>query len=764
MKSSSLGDGLSKLASGSPAAASSKGESKPAASPVVGAADRKGDAKIEGKTEGTFQRSFITNVLSRATTLVRPKPSVGAPTLIMSTAAGIEASATQNGPAPGSAATALSPERVQTAKVMQKPMVATVSLGDLSRMGVKSPKNAALQSNKASGSKQTTQEAVSQQQPSADKNGNRAGSSGGNSSGSSGANGGNTANAVASRPSLESRLESLFRLGPSSRTLRRVQLDNEMKNAETAAERRKIREDWLLKESEHIRMMRQKITINDFEMLKTLGHGGFGVVRLVRDKTTGEVFAMKILKKAEMLKRRQENHVRSERNLLSNASEVSDWIVRLIYTFQDDDYLYFVLEYMPGGDLLGLLIKLDIFKESFARHYCAEMILAIEEPDNFLFDGQGHLKLADFGLATDFYDWRSDEYDQLLQGDDEEEEEAQMRPLGSNPAMKAMSKSETMLFGAGADKGKGALPTTILESDAPTAMQQQQGSGKQPARSATRKFAAFSIVGTNNYIAPEVLLGKGYDKGCDWWSLGVILFEMLFGYPPFCSKNQSQTKAKILNWRSSLYFPDQPYVSDEAKDLISRLVCDAHDRLGRKEIVFAAPTKTATSPMSAASPQRSPTRAGGGIGGSSASAGDPGDVGSSRAFVSRMLGEGDADDIKAHPWFDSIDWDLLHAQTPPFVPELNESTDTSYFDQVDEAEVQRMLNTHSTLRGESAEALEMRKKLAFVGFTYRAPKPSSKSPQSAQALFSTLERTKTVGASSGESGAGPKQRGGGGAD
>ncbi|KAJ3280277.1 hypothetical protein HK104_000776, partial [Borealophlyctis nickersoniae] len=99
-------------------------------------------------------------------------------------------------------------------------------------------------------------------------------------------------------------------------------------------------------------------------------------------------------------------------------------------------------------------------------------------------------------------------------------------------------------------------------------------------RDRNRKKMAYSVVGTNNYIAPEVLLGTGYDKGCDWWSLGCIIFEMLYGFPPFCSKNRHQTKLKIVNWKQTLRFPNEPMVSREAQDLIGRLCCDKEDRLG----------------------------------------------------------------------------------------------------------------------------------------------------------------------------------------
>lgn len=155
--------------------------------------------------------------------------------------------------------------------------------------------------------------------------------------------------------------------------------------------------------------------VNSFTKLKTIGHGAFGVVSLVRDRSTGELLAMKQLRKADMLRKGQEGHVRAERDLMTAASSVSRWIVRLVYSFQDLDHLYLVMEYMGGGDMLNLLIERDKFSEEMARFYIAEMVLAIQEahqlgyihrdikPDNFLFDRDGHLKISDFGLATDFH-------------------------------------------------------------------------------------------------------------------------------------------------------------------------------------------------------------------------------------------------------------------------------------------------------------------------------------------------------------------------
>ena len=184
----------------------------------------------------------------------------------------------------------------------------------------------------------------------------------------------------ATKAFIERYYEKIMKDGVSGKKFRRQQLEASLSQAISTFDKLKIKEEWLQKESERMRSLRSKKTgLSDFDVIQTLGHGGFGIVKLVKEKSTGEVFAMKMIPKAETIKRKHESHVLAERDLLSEASEVTEWIVKLIYSFQDTEYLYFVLEYMPGGDLLGLLIKLDIFEEEFAKRYMAEMILAIEE-------------------------------------------------------------------------------------------------------------------------------------------------------------------------------------------------------------------------------------------------------------------------------------------------------------------------------------------------------------------------------------------------
>lgn len=152
-----------------------------------------------------------------------------------------------------------------------------------------------------------------------------------------------------------------------------------------------------------------QMTIDDFTSIDVIGKGAFGEVRVCRYNQTNEIFAVKIMNREEMINKNQINHIKVERNIL--ASSQSEWIVELKYAFQDDNYLYLVMHFMPGGDLMSLLMIEDIFPENSARLYTAELILCIEavhnlkaihrdiKPDNILIDKDGHVKLSDFGLS-----------------------------------------------------------------------------------------------------------------------------------------------------------------------------------------------------------------------------------------------------------------------------------------------------------------------------------------------------------------------------
>lgn len=166
---------------------------------------------------------------------------------------------------------------------------------------------------------------------------------------------------------------------------------------------------FVLRKINCLKQRRKKMNIRDFESLSIIGRGAFGEVRICKEKTTGQILAVKKMRKEDMFQKNQVLHVRTERDILIASN--NPWVVNLKYSFQDDSFLYLVMEYLPGGDLMSLLIKRDIMSEDEARFYIAEIVLAVEamhnmgcihrdlKPDNILIDKNGHIKLSDFGLS-----------------------------------------------------------------------------------------------------------------------------------------------------------------------------------------------------------------------------------------------------------------------------------------------------------------------------------------------------------------------------
>ncbi|KAL9359612.1 hypothetical protein Peur_047735 [Populus x canadensis] len=384
------------------------------------------------------------------------------------------------------------------------------------------------------------------------------------------------------------------------------------------------------RETEYMRLQRRKIGIDDFEQLTVIGKGAFGEVRLCRAKDTGEIFAMKKLKKLEMLSRGQVEHVRSERNLLAEVD--SRCIVKLFYSFQDSDFLYLIMEYLPGGDIMTLLMREDILSEDVARFYIAESILAIQsihqhnyvhrdiKPDNLILDKNGHLKLSDFGLCKPL----DDKYSNLLENENFSTQEGRNESEGHSTS----------------DRPPWLMPKEKLQ---------------QWKRN--RRALAYSTVGTLDYMAPEVLLKKGYGMECDWWSLGAIMYEMLIGYPPFCSDEPRITCRKIINWKTCLKFPEEPKISSEAKDLICHLLCDVETRLGTRGV----------------------------------------------------------EELKVHPWFRSTQWDFLYELEAAYKPTVNGDLDTQNFEKFPDLE-----GPPSTIPSVGPwRKMLTSKDTNFIGFTYK---------------------------------------------
>jgi serine/threonine protein kinase len=393
---------------------------------------------------------------------------------------------------------------------------------------------------------------------------------------------------------------------------------------------------------------------------------------------TKKLYAMKKLKKSKMIERNQVAHVQNERDALAYLNDFYKqnlWVVRLYYSFQDAIYLYLVMEYAPGGDLMTTLMKYEVFTEEEARFYAAEIVLAVEsihkfdyihrdiKPDNILLDRNGHIKLSDFGLCTglttdDRVSKFQNKYQQYLQ--QESESSSEHKPLsgsGNSNNTNTVDKKDKEWYNS-------------INSD-------RFNSWKQK-----RRVLAYSEVGTPDYMAPEVLNpdGTGYGKEADWWSVGVILFEMMAGFPVFFSDSSGgsdSTIRKIINWKQTLdeVFNDVD-LSPEAQDLIRRLLTDRKERLGTNG----------------------------------------------------------ADEIKRHPFFKDIDWDDIRAHQAPIVPRIEHPLDTSNFpvddpdrfsDSEDESE-----NTDTKEEVESRREIDSKypifrgrrlrqTDIPFIGFTYK---------------------------------------------
>ncbi|XP_069727369.1 citron Rho-interacting kinase isoform X6 [Phaenicophaeus curvirostris] len=316
--------------------------------------------------------------------------------------------------------------------------------------------------------------------------------------------------------------------------------------------------DFVKKYGEIIAELRElQPSVKDFEVKSVVGCGHFADVKVVREKVTGDVYAMKVMSKESLLAQEHVSFFEEERSILSQST--SPWIPQLQYAFQDKKNLYLVMEYQPGGDLLSLLNRYeDQLDESMVQFYLAELVLAIHsihqmgyvhrdiKPENVLIDRTGHIKLVDFGSAA---------------------------KMTINKMVNAK------------------LP-----------------------------------VGTPDYMAPEMLTGlsgdgkAAYGPECDWWSLGVIAYEMIYGRTPFAEGTSAKTFNNIMNFQRFLKFPEDVKVSSEFLDLIQSLLCGQKERLGYEGLC-------------------------------------------------------------CHPFFSKIDWNNIRNSPPPFVPTLKSDDDTSNFDE-----------------------------------------------------------------------------------
>ncbi|XP_002188343.1 ribosomal protein S6 kinase alpha-2 isoform X2 [Taeniopygia guttata] len=345
----------------------------------------------------------------------------------------------------------------------------------------------------------------------------------------------------------------------------------------------RFEEEGIVKEidiSHHVKEGFEKADPSQFELLKVLGQGSYGkvfLVRKVKGSDAGQLYAMKVLKKAT-LKVRDRVRSKMERDILAEVNH--PFIVKLHYAFQTEGKLYLILDFLRGGDLFTRLSKEVMFTEEDVKFYLAELALALDhlhglgiiyrdlKPENILLDEEGHIKITDFGLSKEAIDH---------------------------------------------DK------------------------------------RAYSFCGTIEYMAPEVVNRRGHTQSADWWSFGVLMFEMLTGSLPFQGKDRKETMALIL--KAKLGMPQ--FLSIEAQSLLRALF------------------------------KRNP---------------------------SNRLGAGfdGVEEIKRHPFFVTIDWNKLYRKEikPPFKPAVGRPEDTFHFDPeftsrtpTDSPGVPPSANAHHLFRG-----------------------------------------------------------------
>lgn len=319
---------------------------------------------------------------------------------------------------------------------------------------------------------------------------------------------------------------------------------------------------YVQKEHEVLRKRRLKPKHKDFEMITQVGQGGYGQVYLARKKDTKEVCALKILNKKLLFKLNETNHVLTERDILTTTR--SEWLVKLLYAFQDPESLFLAMEFVPGGDFRTLLINTKYLKSAHARFYISEMFCAVNalhelgythrdlKPENFLIDGKGHIKLTDFGLAAGTVS-------------NERIESMKIR-------LQEVKNLEFPAFKEKSIEDRRKIYHHMRETDV---------------------NYANSMVGSPDYMALEVLEGKKYDFTVDYWSLGCMLFESLVSYTPFSGSSTNETYENLRHWKQTLRRPrldnGRPAFSDRTWDLITRLIADPIGRLRSFEHVKRMP-------------------------------------------------------------------------------------------------------------------------------------------------------------------------------
>lgn len=339
------------------------------------------------------------------------------------------------------------------------------------------------------------------------------------------------------------------------------------------------------------KVMDAQVNQDSFDKIRLLGRGDVGKVYLVKEKSSNKLYAMKVLSKAEMIQRNKIKRALAEQEILATSNH--PFIVTLYHSFQSEDHLYLCMEYCMGGEFFRALQTREskCIPESDAKFYAAEVTAALEylhlmgfiyrdlKPENILLHQSGHIMLSDFDLS---------------------------KQSASTKNPEIFFKKNT--YGVGQNSNVGPTLDTKACIDG---------------------FRTNSFVGTEEYIAPEVIKGKGHTSAVDWWTLGIFLFEMLYGTTPFKGDQRNKTFSNIL--KRDVKYPDsnnhQP-VSSNCKNLIKKLLIkDETKRLGSKS---------------------------------------------------------GASDIKNHSFFKSTQWALLRNQKPPMIPVLTKSKNSEKKDKESE--------------------------------------------------------------------------------
>lgn len=373
-----------------------------------------------------------------------------------------------------------------------------------------------------------------------------------------------------STPSSSTTIKPVLRRVASA-PLNLVHHNENSKKLEDISEKPKQRPRKISFISNSIKVSDLQVGPQSFDKIRLLGKGDVGKVYLVREKATNKLFAMKVLNKKEMIQRNKIKRALAEQEILATSNH--PFIVTLYHSFQSEEHLYLCMEYCMGGEFFRALQtrKSKCITEEDARFYASEVTAALEylhlmgfiyrdlKPENILLHQSGHIMLSDFDLSKQSQSTK-------------------------NPSITINSNNKHQLN----------LDTKVCIDG----------------------FRTNSFVGTEEYIAPEVISGKGHTAAVDWWTLGILIYEMLFGTTPFKGSNRNQTFSQIL--KSEVLFHDNiQQISSTCKNLIKKLLIkDENKRLGSK------------------------------------------------------LG---AADIKNHPFFKNVQWALLRNQKPPMIPVLSKN-------------------------------------------------------------------------------------------